>query len=570
MSAYRREHMVNTERLCPGCMNDNGGEKICPICGYNSAEHNGEDCLPTGMLVGNRYITGQAKARNGEGISYIGWDNSNDSVVTLREYFPAGFAVRNPDRTVRMVKGGEYTFNEGLMEFMDINRQIKASELPSLIPVTDVFEENGTVYAVSQRISAITLKEFLSRNGGSLKWEQARPLFLPLIDTVKGMNDLGIIHGGISTDTILVGRDGKLRISGYSVRKLRYADNELECELFPGFAAIEQYGTNDMHMDMYTDVYALCAVLFNVLIGTVPAAAPDRLQNDSMSIPAKFAEELPRHVLAALANGLQVLPENRTQDIESFKNELVYAETADSAPAVTARKAAAEPEKPRKSGGTAKYVIISSACTAVVFIAIVAILAFTVFREGIFGNDDSSEPSSDTSISAPSVDQIGTIDSGAEESAVLYDVPQLVGKYYAEVEDNEEYEKFELVIKGSEYSDKYQRGQICAQSVAEGTGVVRDTKIELTISLGPKEIKIANVMGLDEINAKLELLKQGFLYDNIEVLEKFDADHEPGTVIEQEPKYGTQVNPNSAVKIYINSYEGTSESEDSVSDDWFY
>ena len=42
--------MVNTERLCPGCMNDNGGEKICPICGYNSAEHNGEDCLPTGML----------------------------------------------------------------------------------------------------------------------------------------------------------------------------------------------------------------------------------------------------------------------------------------------------------------------------------------------------------------------------------------------------------------------------------------------------------------------------------------------------------------------------------------
>ena len=118
--------MVNTERLCPGCMNDNGGEKICPICGYNSAEHNGEDCLPTGMLVGNRYITCQAKARNGEGISYIGWDNSNDSVVTVREYFPAGFAVRNPDRTVRMVKGGEYTFNEGLMEFMDINRQIKA------------------------------------------------------------------------------------------------------------------------------------------------------------------------------------------------------------------------------------------------------------------------------------------------------------------------------------------------------------------------------------------------------------------------------------------------------------
>lgn len=60
--------------------------------------------------------------------------------------------------------------------------------------------------------------------------------------------------------------------------------------------------------------------------------------------------------------------------------------------------------------------------------------------------------------------------------------------------------------------------------------VARDTKIEVTISLGPKEVKIANVVGLEEINAKLELLKQGFLYDNIEVLEKYDENKKPGAV----------------------------------------
>ena len=95
--------------------------------------------------------------------------------------------------------------------------------------------------------------------------------------------------------------------------------------------------------------------------------------------------------------------------------------------------------------------------------------------------------------------------------------------------------------------------------MAEGTNVVRDTKIELTISLGPKEVKIANVKGLDEMSAKIELLKQGFLYDNIEVLEKYDEDREPGTVLEQEPKYGTQVSPQAPVKIYINSYTGSSD-----------
>lgn len=556
--------MLNTDKLCPNCMNDSGGERICPVCGCDSTEQNGSDCLPVRSVLANRYTVGRAKKRNGEGITYIGWDNSESAVVTVREYFPAGFAVRNPDNTVGMKKGGEYTFNEGLMEFMDINRQIKASELPAHMHVTDVFEENGTVYAILQSISAITLKSFLKKNGGTLKWEQARPLFLPLIDTVKGMNDLGIIHGGISTDTILVGRDGKLRISEYSVKNLRKADSPLESELFSGFAAAEQY-TSNMYIDAYTDVYGLCAVLFTVLIGTVPPKAVDRLQNDSMTVPSKFAEELPRHVLSALANGLQVLPENRTQNIEAFKNELVYAETADTAAVSRKSKKAEESVKkaPKKRGGTAKYVVISSACTALVFLVIVGVLVGTVFRESVFGNKASSEQSSDVWASAPSVDEIGTIDSGAEESAVLFTVPQLTGKYYAELADNEEYDKFEFVIKGNEYSDKFPRGQICAQSVAEGTGVVRDTKIELTISLGPKEIKIANVVGLDETNAKLELLKQGFLYDNIEVLEKYDEDREPGSVLEQEPKYGTQVSAYSAVKIYINSYKGSTDSSSS-------
>ena len=564
--------MSITEKLCLGCMNDSGGEKICPICGYDSSAQNASDCLPVKFVLAKRYTVGQAKHRNGEGITYIGWDNSESAVVTVKEYFPTGFAVRNSDRTVGMIKGGEYTFNEGLIEFVDINRQIKDSSLPSLMPITDVFEENGTVYTVTQSISAITLKEFLAKNGGLLKWEQARPLFLPLIDTVKGMNDLGIIHGGISTDTVLVGRDGKLRIAQYSVKNLRCSDSPLESELFSGFSAIEQYDS-DMHMDTYTDVYGLCAVLFDVLMGNVPPKATERLNNDSMTVSAKFAEEMPRHVLSALANGLQVLPKNRTKNIEAFKNELVYAETADTAP--IARKPekaeASKVKSPKKSGGTAKYVIISSACTAAVFVAIVAVLIFTVFKEDFFGDRNNSAQTGNVSVSAPSIDEIGAIDSGAEVSAVLFTVPRLTGKYYAELADttqpeSEIYEKFEFIIKGKEFNDKYPRGQICAQSVAEGTGVVRDTKIELTISLGPKEIKIANVLGLEETKAKLELLKQGFLYDNIEVLEKYDEDREPSTVLEQEPKYGTQISADSAVKIYINSYMGSADSSDTVAE----
>lgn len=550
--------MINTEKLCPSCMNDTAGEKICPICGANTLAQNASNALPVKQMLADRYIVGLEKSRNGQSITYIGWDAAEDTAVSINEYFPEGFAVRNPDKTVRIKKGGEYTFNEGLMEFLEINRKIKDSELPSLPDVIDIFEENGTVYAVSKNIASISLKEFLAKNGGTLKWEQTRPLFLPLIDTIKGMNDEGIIHGGISTETIMVGRDGKLRLSGYSVKKLRTEDSELKTEIFGGFAAIEQYADNDLAVGTYTDVYALCAVIFTVLIGTTPAEAPLRLQNDSMTIPAKFAEELPRHVLSALANGLQVMPQNRSKNIEKFKNELVYAEMSE-APAVVKTGTKSTKTK-KKSGGTAKYVIISSACTALIFLAIAVVLIFTVFKNDIFGTGNESNDN-DFDISAPSVPQIGTVDSDVSDAVMLFEVPNMLGKYYSEIENNKDYEKLEIVIKSTkEYSDKYKVGQICAQSIAAGTGVVNDTKVEITISLGPKQFKMPNVLSLEEEKAKMELLKQGFLYGNIEVLEKYDEDKQPGKVIEQEPKYGTQVSNDSGVKIYINSYKGNTES----------
>ncbi len=555
--------MLNTERLCMGCMNDNGGEKICPICGYEKGTANG-DCLPVKLIIKDRYLVGRVLSINGAEITYIGWDTANDSVINIKEYFPEGFANRNPDKTVSIIKGGEYTFNEGLMEFAEINRVIMNSELPSLVPVSDVFEENGTIYAISAAVTGITLERFLAKNGGTLKWEQARALFLPLIDTVKGMNDIGIVHRAISADTVIVGRDGKLRLGDYSIRRLRLTGSGLETELYSGYAAVEQYGFEGMHDDNYTDVYGLSATIFRVLIGNIPPEANVRIQNDAMSIPARFAEELPRHVLAALANGLQVLPQDRTKDIEAFKNELVYGEIPNAAPSRKSKGEAAEKPavKEKKKGGSAKYAVLSSVITAGVFLILAAVLVFGVFKDDIFKSKEPADYSSDISIDAPMVESIGTVDSGAEVTAKLYSVPDFKGKYYAEIIENEDYEMFEFVLVDKNFSNS-PKGTVCAQSVAAKTDVVRDTKIELTVSLGPKEIKIANVKGLDETNAKLELLKQGFIYDNIEVLEKYDEDSDPGVVLEQDPKYGSQVSPDAAVKIYLNSYKGEGESNNS-------
>lgn len=551
--------MINTDRLCPGCMNDNGGEEICSICGCDSEVKNDDACLPIKFLLSERYVIGKVLNVSAEGITYIAWDDAAQTAVHIKEYYPKGVAIRNPDKTVSVAQGSEFAFNEGLIDFMEINKKFIASELQAVIPVHTVFEENGTIYAVRSIISGITLKSFVEKNGGTLRWEQARPLFLPLIDTLKGLHEDGIIHGGISPDTIIVGRDGKMRFSEICIPRLRVASDDNRQELYDGYAAIEQYGKTNSTLCEASDVYALSATLFRVLIGTVPPSAEARLNADTLTIPAKFADELPRQVLVAIANGMQINLQNRTESIDVFKNELVYGETKENIRKAansrnTSQKVKKEDTKPVKKASSVKYAAMSAGITAALFLVIALVLC-VVFKDEIFG---SKEPMFDNSQieSMPEVDSIGDVDPGAAESVILFTVPDFLGKYYYQIEDLDNYERFKISIKGKEYSDKYDRGMICAQSVPADKAVENETEIQLTISLGPKEVTVPNVIGLDEMSAKLELLKQGFLYENIMVEEMYDSESAPSVVLRQTPEHTDSVTTEELVTIYINSYEG--------------
>ncbi len=553
--------MLNTDKLCLGCMNDLGEEKICPICGYDSSSKNDSDFLPIKYWLKDRYLLGRLLKTDSNEAVYIAWDNFKDSVVTVREYFPKDVSVRNPDKTVTASQEDKYTFNGGLMSFIETNNKLAKLELPSLIPTIESFEENGTAYTVNSAFSGITLKDFIERNGGSLEWEQVRPLFLSLMDTLKELHDEGIIHGNLSTENILVGRDGKLRL--YPVF---YSATSPIKILNDGFSALEQYSEDTVSLTAATDVYSLSATLFAVLLGNPPPAANLRLENDSLSIPAKFAQKLPRNVLVALANGLQVLPENRTADIEGFRNELVYGDSPDGTAIVKNNSAAKSDEKngvkkSSKKNSSAKYAIISAVCTALVFLIIGAILSLTVFKDLVFPKTP-VDNSSDIDSSLPSSQVIGSVDENIEPEEKKYTVPSFVNKYYYSVIDNQDEDNYgflKIVVKDKVFSDKYAKGTICEQSIKAGTGVVKDTEIAVTISLGPKEVLVPNVIDFDKEAAEMELLRKGFHF--VEFIDMYDTDKKPGVVIQQEPAFGTKTVTDISVKVYINNYTGEDEEE---------
>ncbi len=571
---------MNTDNLCMGCMKI-CEEDVCPLCGFSKTDKNPKGKLPVRFVLGGRYTVGKLLSTTCEGNVYMGYDTAFETAVHIKEYCPDGITVRNPDKTVSTIESMEYAFNDGLISFLELNKKLMTLDLSALSKTRSVFEENGTVYAVTEAVEGVTLKKYIEDNGGQLPWEQARPLFLPLIDTLISLHEQDIFHCGISPESVFVTSEGTLHISDILINRVRRADNDLTAQIYSGYAAVEQYSADGTPLGAYTDVYGVSATLFRTLIGVIPPDANERVNNDTLSIPAHFAEELPRQVLVALANGLQVLPEKRSATVEKFRDELVYGETRENLKKAAKRKAEKDmadgkavkiddedeiASDSKKSG--VKTWLVAVLCTVGVFAVIAAILIFVVFKDQIFPQKKPTASSSEESM--PSVASIGEYDSSAVNSKVEYTVPSVCGKYFADLTeqaDSDELKHFTFKVTGKSFSETYEKGMICTQSVGAGSKVENDTEISVTISLGPQNFKLINVSGQTELEAKISLLSQGILFKNIEVVEKFDSAGKPGVVLEQTPAGGENVTAETRVKIYVNSYKGETESSDSSTQD---
>lgn len=543
----------------------------CPICGYNPDELHNPAHLKTNSLLEARYVIGKVVDSNGESVTYLGFDTATSTIVNIREYFPVGLCDRDVDGTVVMQAGCEFNYNEGLLQFVQLSRDLfRLNELPALFDVLDVREANNTAYRITRAIPGITLREFLMRNGGILKWDQARSLFAPLISSISAMHKAGIIHRGISPDTLIVGKDGKLRLNGFCIESARTAKSELTSQLFPGFAAVEQYGVAGTQ-GTWTDVYAFAATIYRTLVGNPPPEATERLENDNMTIPAKIARETPKEVLETLANALQVLPNDRTHHIDEMRKGLAVSsvQANPAGAAATPRVAVATPETSDKKApakgnlnNTKVYGLIAFAATAVLLAAIIIFILWTM---GIFGGGDNTS-------STPSTNSLPTqsTQSLASASSMTFDgdveaMPDFKGMNFADIADDPDFAnvlKFKIVSK--EFSESYEAGQIISQSPAPGTTFdVGKTTVEFVVSAGPYYVQLPNFTGYDRTTVKNRLLSMGFRESNIVFEEVNIAGAAYNSVVETLPEPGASVNTEQRIYIKINMYDEASSNGES-------
>ena len=566
--------MINPNNLCPGCMNEKVVDGKCPICGYNPEEPHNPAFLAPATLLDGRYVIGKIIDQNGEGVTYLGFDTVTAATVNVREFFPAGLCERDVDgQSVLMLSGNEFSYNDALTKFIELSRELfRLNELPALFDVLDVRESNNTAYRITRAIPGISLREFLMRNGGVLKWDQARSLFAPLISSISALHGAGIVHRGISPDTLIVGKDGKLRLNGFLIPDCRTAKSALTSQLFPGFAAVEQYGVAGTQGPR-TDIYAFAATIYRTLVGNPPPEATERLQDDNMTIPAKIARETPKAVLETLANALQVLPDDRTQNIEAMRRGLSVSSAQVSAqgpqvnvvstPATdTPSKREDAPSKPKKKKGAGKmYGLVAGIVTAFL---LAIVIFFILWILGFIGGDDQSDATSSDNGLNSVISNFGSAGDNSEDTKTSNpDVNQMelvnfIGRQYTDASTDQNYKdnvKFKITSKV--YSEEYAAGQIINQNPKAGEIVENGTTVEVVVSLGPQIITMPKISNMTYEAAVLELLKAGFSYYNIaEPMRMEDENASPGVVIKSDPEEGMRVSLDTQVTLIINTYTG--------------
>lgn len=503
--------------LCPHCLQPlpggYGGD--CPHCGRSLQNQNPEGALPLGTQLAGRYTVGSYLSADGDGLSYRGVLNDEKKFVLIKEYFPVTLCNgRSADGALMPKEGKEVLFKTSRMDFKDLYDDLRnLTPSTGLNTILDVMEENNTVYAIEESEKGMTLTHYLSLRSRTLTPAEARTLLQPIMEGVTQLHKAGLIHRGICPDNILLPIDGTARLTGYGTLALRTGGSELKTQLYPGYAAPEQYSAAEFS-GRYTDVYALAAVCYKLVTGQTPVAAPQRKVRDSMESAHSLEAGVPTWFSQVLACALRLDPARRMQTVPELMSALTDPNVAN-----------AMFERGDNQISTRKIMGVS-----LVVIAVLAILLIWSLLEAGDGKTQGATPPPSASTS--------TGQSGDAEDP-LETIPDLVGKRYtSEIKDNDLYAGYRIVMT-EENSSEVAAGIVISQDPVAGTLKTEEEQIiQIVVSKGPNLVEMPDIIGFTQANAIKQLDERGIQY-KMQIIEN-DGTMAEGCVAKTDVLAGTK------------------------------
>lgn len=322
--------------ICMGCFEPLNGFDVCSHCGWH------RDAVPEhayhlhqGTILQGRYIVGNTVGMGGFGITYKAWDANLNSLVAIKEFYPAGLVSRVPGEKELVVFSGDKKeqFDASIKRFLDEAKTMaKFTDHPNIVHVFDFFEENHTAYIVMEFLDGITVKQLVeSLPDGKLPVETAKEIVIHVLEALSEMHSKKIIHRDISPDNIQITGKNEVKIFDFGAAKLTKEDSTVETKAVvvkTGYTPPEQYRANSKQ-GIYTDLYSVGAVLYKLITGTTPEESIDRIVEDNLQKPSKLGVEIDSNLEKVIMKALALKQELRFQNALQFKDAILDKKNVD-------------------------------------------------------------------------------------------------------------------------------------------------------------------------------------------------------------------------------------------------
>jgi tetratricopeptide (TPR) repeat protein/tRNA A-37 threonylcarbamoyl transferase component Bud32 len=208
---------------------------------------------------------------------------------------------------------------------------------PNVVAVLDVGEVDNDVYLALELVDGQTLKGWLRETRPS--WRQIVATFVEAGRGLVASHAVGLVHRDVKPDNILVGKDGRTRITDFGVVSMhhgrrdgattetqRSGDSEEDTLSgfrvgTPAYMAPEQFAGETV--DARADQFSFCVALWEGLFGERPFPTPSgkHFKWQPMREVPRDAD-VPSWLVAALRRGLELDPQRRWPSIDALLAEL--------------------------------------------------------------------------------------------------------------------------------------------------------------------------------------------------------------------------------------------------------
>jgi len=515
-------------------------------------------------ILAGRYSVGELIGRGGMAEVHIGHDTRLGRTVAIKVL--RSDLARDPSFLAR--------FRREAQAAASLNH-------PAIVAVYDtgedlVTEASGVVahvpFIVMEYVEGHTVRDIL-RDGNAVPIDEAVEITAGVLSALEYSHHAGIVHRDIKPANVMLTPTGAIKVMDFGIARA-VADSAATMTQTQAVIGTAQYLSPEQargeQVDARSDLYSTGCLLFELLtgrppfIGDSPVAVAYQHVREAAPTPSSFAADVPETLDRITLKALAKDRDDRYSSAAEFRADLESAARGGrvAAPPVSAFAVGAA-----ASGPATQVMSPAAAATASTQVVPAGASPWAPTTPGgdtgvlpqSYRTDDEEPPRRRWllwTLIAVAVLAIGGIFALIQANANKVQTPTTVN-VPAVANLSEAEARSKIVALGLEFDRMAEASPTIAEGFAtrtdptENTPVPEKSHVKVWISTGPDSVKLGDLSGLTQDQARAQLKDLGLTVGNITPVD--DPAQPQGKVISSDPPAGSPVPAGSAVNLSISS-----------------